>query len=57
MGIFEEGCTDCFRPATILCIGDGKCRECAGTGYNHLSECEACGGNGKCPTCDGSGKC
>ena len=51
----EKGCEDCFDPATILKIGDGKCSECAGTGYDNMVTCTKCNGSRKCTTCDGTG--
>ena len=54
---FEEGCEDCFTPATNISIGDGKCSECAGLGHDEMmNDCTNCEGSGKCPTCDGKGK-
>ena len=55
MKLGQEGCKDCFSPADVVKIGDGKCNECAGTGYNNMVKCEKCNGSGKCPICNGTG--
>ena len=49
------------RYACFECGGDGKCKECFGTGTNtHLqsdeSKCANCDGTGVCPKCGGSGQ-
>jgi hypothetical protein len=56
IGIGKKGCEDCFDPATVIKIGDGKCSECAGTGYNNMATCSKCNGSGKYTTCDGTGE-
>lgn len=57
--LFEEGCPDCLSPATNISIGDGKCKDCAGTGHEAWTgqDCPTCDGSGDCQTCDGTGKC
>jgi DnaJ-class molecular chaperone len=49
------------RNACSDCNGDGKCRECFGSGVNvHVNEeeakCRHCSGTGVCPVCKGSGR-
>lgn len=49
------------RKKCLDCGGDGKCRECFGSGVNvHLDEdepkCRTCRGTGVCPTCKGTGR-
>jgi hypothetical protein len=56
-------CEDCDGVAGWLPWsqkGDGKCRECHGTGADPddplgQGPCTTCGGSGVCPTCDGEG--
>ena len=48
------------RNVCQICAGDGKCRQCFGTGTNtHLNEdepkCSNCSGTGVCPECQGTG--
>ena len=49
------------RYACYVCGGDGKCKECFGSGVNtHLNSdqprCPNCGGTGTCPQCGGTGQ-
>jgi hypothetical protein len=49
------------RNACVECGGNGKCRECAGTGTNvHLNDaepkCRNCSGTGTCAKCNGTGR-
>lgn len=56
----------------LICVGDGKCTTCHGTGKacveckgtgkhcaacNSSGRCSGCNGSGTCPECNGSGKC
>jgi hypothetical protein len=60
-------CPGCYGSSEeVESVGDGKCRECFGTGkdqslIHHTIEgegenCWSCGGSGMCQTCGGTGE-
>ena len=60
-------CPDCYASSEeIELVGDGKCRECLGTGKDQSlidsavedeeEACWSCRGSGMCQTCGGTGE-
>ena len=60
-------CPDCYGSSDeIESLGDGKCRECLGTGKDQsiddgtregeAEDCWNCRGSGMCQTCGGTGE-
>lgn len=54
--------TGCGERVCTLCEGNGRCRNCLGTGEvlnswtNTYDICPSCAGTGVCPQCHGAGK-